>query len=278
MTRILLHLVNALMYAGAAAYFWRTRWQPATEPAAPDGLHAAAKWEHLVILAPLALHAWLLYRSMFEQAGIFLGIGGALSAIAWLTVLIYWLASLTYQLEGLQSLVLPVAAACVLLPALFPPAHPLAHTELPAFKFHFLISLLAYSLFTIASLHVALMALVERRLHGGTFTRAVRSLPPLLTMESLLFRIIGAGFVLLTLALLSGVLFSEEVFGRPITFSHKTLFAWLSWIIFAALLAGRQIYGWRGRIAVRWTLAGFLTLVLAYLGSKFVLEVLLGRS
>jgi ABC-type uncharacterized transport system permease subunit len=97
-------------------------------------------------------------------------------------------------------------------------------------------------------------------------------------METLLFRIIGAGFVLLTLALASGVLFSEEIFGKPMTFSHKTLFAWLSWIIFAALLAGRSTYGWRGRVAVRWTLAGFLTLVLAYVGSKFVLEVVLGRG
>jgi ABC-type uncharacterized transport system permease subunit len=96
-------------------------------------------------------------------------------------------------------------------------------------------------------------------------------------METLLFRIIGAGFVFLTLVLISGIFFSEEVFGKPMSFSHKTVFSWLSWIIFAALLAGRSIYGWRGRIAVRWTLAGFLTLVLAYLGSKFVLEVLLGR-
>ena len=97
-------------------------------------------------------------------------------------------------------------------------------------------------------------------------------------MESVLFRVIWAGFVLLTLTLLSGVVFSEELFGRPAQLTHKTVFGVLSWIIFAALLAGRHIYGWRGRVAVRWTLAGFLTLVLAYLGSKFVVEVLLGRA
>jgi ABC-type uncharacterized transport system permease subunit len=136
---------------------------------------------------------------------------------------------------------------------------------------------LAYSLFTIASLHVLLMALVERRLHGGSVPPVLRSLPPLLTMEQLLFRIIGAGFLLLTLSLGSGMLFSDEMFGKPLQFTHKTIFAILSWIIFGALLVGRRLRGWRGRIALRWTLTGFLMLVLAYIGSKFVLEVILHR-
>ena len=96
-------------------------------------------------------------------------------------------------------------------------------------------------------------------------------------MEKLLFRIIWIGFILLTLTLLSGVVFSREVFGQPLTFSHKTLFGFISWGVFAALLFGRQLYGWRGRIAVRWTLTGFATLLLAYIGSKFVLEIILNR-
>jgi ABC-type uncharacterized transport system permease subunit len=96
-------------------------------------------------------------------------------------------------------------------------------------------------------------------------------------MEALLFRIIWAGFILLTLTLGSGVIFSEELFGKAAAFSHKTVFGVTSWFIFAALLMGRHVYGWRGRIAVRWTLAGFLTLVLAYIGTRFVVEVILGR-
>jgi len=103
-------------------------------------------------------------------------------------------------------------------------------------------------------------------------------LPPLLTMEALLFRIIWAGFILLTATLASGVVYSEELFGRAARFNHKTVFGVLSWVIFAALLGGRHAYGWRGRVAVRWTLTGFLMLVLAYIGSKFVLEVILGRG
>ena len=102
-------------------------------------------------------------------------------------------------------------------------------------------------------------------------------MPPLLTLEKLLFRIIGAGFILLSLTIFSGIVFSEELFGKAAQFNHKTIFGFLSWLIFAALLAGRKRYGWRGRTAVRWTLMGFSTLVLAYIGSKFVLEVLLHR-
>jgi ABC-type uncharacterized transport system permease subunit len=193
-------------------------------------------------------------------------------------VLIYWLGGLFYRLEGLQALIMPAAAIAVLLPVLFPAARPLPNTELLAFKLHLLISMLAYSLFTIASLHVLLMAMLERRLHRGALPAGLSTLPPLLTMESLLFRIIWAGFAMLSLTLVSGVVFSEEVFGRTAQLSHKTVFGIISWLVFAALLFGRHFHGWRGRVAVRWTLSGFLMLVLAYLGSKFVVEILLGRG
>jgi ABC-type uncharacterized transport system permease subunit len=96
-------------------------------------------------------------------------------------------------------------------------------------------------------------------------------------MEALLFRLIHIAFFLLTITLLSGVLFSEQLFGKALTFNHKTIFAVVSWLIFAALLVGRHRYGWRGRVALRWTLAGFGVLLLAYIGSRFVLEIILGR-
>src|SRR5690606_21527752 len=101
--------------------------------------------------------------------------------------------------------------------------------------------------------------------------------PPLLTMETLLFRVIGVGFILLTLTLISGILFSEQIFGQPLKFTHKNFFAIISWLVFGGLLLGRFQYGWRGKTAIRWTLSGFVLLLLAYAGSKFVLEVLLSR-
>lgn len=276
MLEILPHLVNVLLYGGLAWHFWRTQWTHA--PQVQQATPVRGMLDHHLVLLPLALHTALLSQSAFSAHGLHLGVGVAVSAIVWLTVLIYWVGSFWYRLDGLQALVMPVAAVAVILPVVFPATGSLSNTGSAAFRFHLLIAMLAYSLFTIASLHVLLMALIERRLHHGTLPPLLQRLPPLLTMEALLFRIIWAGFVLLTLTLASGVVFSEELFGKAARFNHKTLFGVLSWLIFGALLTGRLIYGWRGRIAVRWTLAGFLTLVLAYLGSKFVLEVILGRA
>ncbi len=276
MPEILPYLLNALLYGALAIYSWRTRSGTAANAPAPAA--SVNVIEHYGVLVPLGLHAVLIARAMFAPDGLHLGVGNAVSAILWLTVLVYWVGNIFYRLDGLQSLVLPVAAVAVLLPAMLPSVRPLPNTELVEFKIHLLIAMLAYSLFTIASLHVLLMALLERRLHGGNVPRALHGLPPLLAMETLLFRIIWAGFILLTATLVTGVLYSEELFGKAARFNHKTVFGVLSWIIFAALLGGRHIYGWRGRVAVRWTLAGFLMLVLAYVGSKFVLEVILGRA
>ena len=270
MSDILLHLLVSLGYMGLAIFLWRAA-------LAPADARPRASWAHVALILPLALHAVLLARAAFAGGGLYLGVGDAVSVIIWLTVLIYWTGSFFYRLEGLQVVVVPTAAALSLLPLAFPPAHPLTNTHLAAFKAHLVISLLAYSLFTVASLHVLMMAIMERRLHRGNLPQFMQSLPPLLTMERLLFQIIFAGFVLLTLTLGSGILFSEELFGKPMQFTHKTVFGILSWLIFGALLAGRALYGWRGRVAMRWTLAGFLSLFLAYIGSKFVLEVLLQR-
>jgi ABC-type uncharacterized transport system permease subunit len=270
MPGILPHLVCAALYAGLAALLYREltdtagkgRWLPLL---------------HWAVLLPLLLHTWLLYRTVLPPDGIYLGVGSSLSTIVWMTVLIYWIGSFFYRLQGLQVFILAYAAILVLAPLVFPSVRPLTHTGLAAFRVHLLLSLAAFSLLTIASLQALMMAALERRLHGGTLPAYLQSLPPLLTLERLLFRILGAGFLLLTLTLASGMLFSEEIFHRPLQFNHKVVFGILAWVIFAALLAGRQIYGWRGRVALRWTLAGFMALVLAYIGSKFVLEVLLHR-
>lgn len=275
MPNILAYLITSLLYGLLGWYFWRTRWNATGKltGAAPT----ASAWEPYAILAPLAVHGYTLYQSIFAGPALMLGFGAAVSAIVWLTVFIYWLSSFFYRLDGLQTLVAPVAALAALLPLLFPSLRPLANTEFPAFKAHLLIAMLAYSLFTIAALHAALMAVLERRLHHANLSAMFANLPPLLTLETLLFRVIWSGFILLTLTLATGIAFSEELFGKVATFNHKTLFAFISWGIFAALLGGRQVYGWRGRVAIRWTLSGFVVLVLAYIGSKFVLEVILHR-
>lgn len=263
--------LTALLYAGLSTYFWRALWLGGSARALLPVLEKSA------ILLALALHGVLLYHSIFQPDGLKLGVGNAISAIAWLTVAVYWLASMRNNLEGLQGFVLPFAAISLVAPLFLPATQTLLHSELPIFKIHLHIAILAYSLFTIAAMHALLMALVERHLHSRTLSPLLQRLPPLLTMEHLLFRILWGGFILLTLTLFSGMLFSEELFGKALQLSHKTVFALISWCIYATLLGGRLRYGWRGRTAIRWTLSGFVALLLAYIGSKFVLEIILGR-
>ena len=173
---------------------------------------------------------------------------------------------------------------------------------------HLAVALSAYGLLTIAALHALFMAALDRWLHrSGTqsateagelrtaqdametrenssvdrrerVARAVLGpLPPLMAMERILFRLIGIGFALLTLTVLTGIVFSEALFGQPMKLDHKTVFTLCAWLIFALLLVGRAVRGWRGRVALSWTLTGFAMLFLAYAGSRFVLEVILHR-
>ena len=265
-----LYPLVSLLYALVAWHFWRTRWHTVT---------TISSWESFALLPPLLLHVWLLVATTVIPAGIQLGVGNAMSMIAGLTVLIYWLSSFHSRMEALHAPLAGIAAVAVFAPLIFPSSNLLANTELLAFRLHLLIALLAYSLFTIAALHASLMAILEKRLHhiAQSNSGVAANLPPLLTLESLLFRLIAVGFALLTLTLITGVFFSEEIFHKPAEFNHKAVFALLSWIIYAVLLSGRRLWGWRGKIAVRWTWVGFTMLLLAYLGSNFVLEVILHR-
>lgn len=229
------------------------------------------------VLLPLALHGYLLYDTLWLAGALNLGLVNAISLILWLTLLVYWLANFFYPLASLKALVLPLAAMASILPLLFPSTRLTAQATSWAFDAHVLAAMLAYSLFTIAALHAGLMSLAESSLHKARTHVLLQNLPPLLTMETLLFRIIGTGFVLLTLTLISGAVFSEQIFGRAWQFNHKVLFGLISWAVFGVLLVGHHFQGWRGRTAVSWTMSGFGFLILAYIGSKFVLEVILHR-
>ena len=143
---------------------------------------------------------------------------------------------------------------------------------------HVAVALVSYALFVVAAVQALILMGLEKRLHRRLPDPGRDSLPPLLTLERFLFRLVTTGFVLLTLTLVSGMLFSEQLFGRAMVFNHKTVWSVLGWLTFGGLLWGRWRYGWRGRVALRWILAGTLFVFLAYLGSKFVLEVLLGGS
>jgi ABC-type uncharacterized transport system permease subunit len=268
MQKLIPYLAVVFIYLAVATDFWRCSRTPASTQYLK--LHTA------MITLGLVIHAWLLYQAIFAN-GFNLGFFNVLSAISWLTVLIYWVADLKHQLTNLQAFVLPPAAIFALLPAFNEANHFLPAAESPLFLAHIAIALLAYSLFTFATLHALLMTIAERSLHNKPTLIKLPSFPPLMVMETLLFRIIGLGFVLLTITLISGMFFSELIFAKPMQFNHKSVFSIASWLIYGGLLFGRYQYGWRGLKAIRWTLAGFVLLLLAYVGSKFILQVLLGR-
>ena len=250
-------------------------------PATPAGPAVGSPVRLELLLFPVALvvHGMLIYRRVLAPDGLDLGVANAVSILAWLTVLIYWLAGLAYAgLIPVLGLMAPLAFVAVLLQMLVPSSHVVTYGGNPLFALHFVIAMLAYSLFFIATVHALVMLAEEHWLHRGVLPPFLKSVPPLLEMEALLFRILLAAFVLLTFTLVSGVFFSEELFGRPFkTTSHKMVFAFISWLIFGALLVGHHVQGWRGRKAVHWTLAGFTALLLAYVGSKVVLELILKR-
>lgn len=269
MPNLLLFLIDAAMYFALAALFW------------PGGKICCrpALWQRFLVLAPLFLHLHLLQISSMPEVGsISLGFGVSFSAMAVLTVLFYALASWYYPIGGLQGFVLAFGGVAVLMHAFLPAASPMAHSAEPLFALHLLVAFAAYGFFMIATLHAILIWLAEKHLHRPVPPKLVADLPPLLTLETLLFRMIEAGFLLLTLTLITGVLFAEAIFGKALPWNHMTVFGFLSWLIYFALLLGRRMLGWRGRKAIHWAVAGFVALMLSYFGVTFVHEIILGRA
>jgi len=242
-------------------------------------------WISVGTMGGWLLHGAALWIDVIGFQSLRVGFAVMLSCTLWISVAAYWLENRNFTLDGLRALVLPSAAVAVVLPVIFPGVMLPLEGKTALFPWHIAIATLAYSTLTIAAFHAILMAVQESKLHTrltaqktSWFARAVDRLPALLTMEKLLFRLIGFGFLLLTLTVVSGVVFSEELFGKAFKWDHKNVFTMLSWVLFGVLLAGRKWRGWRGRTALSFTLTGFTTLLLAYVGSRFVLEVVLHRS
>ncbi len=267
---ILIELLPSALYAALAFWFMR--------PAADGRRTGATALRTSALAVTLLIHATVLAQQIFPDGRMRFGAGDALAVMTWLALVFFWVESLSSRLDGLHMLALPAAALCAAVPVIWPGRHDIGNADTLLFRAHFVMAMTAYSLFTLAALHAMLMSAVERNLHRGRLIRLLDNMPPLLVMEGLLFRLITLAFVLLTATLVTGIAFSEQVFGKPLSFNHKTVFALLAWLVFGTLLAGRHFRGWRGRLALRWTLGGFFTLLLAYIGTQFVLEVVLGRG
>jgi ABC-type uncharacterized transport system permease subunit len=171
---------------------------------------------------------------------------------------------------------LPLSIIILAMEWLFPAQGLLLDNTSTGTSGHILSSVTAFGVLSIAGVYALFVAIIDHFLRRHHLNPLVRTLPPLETLERLLFRLITTGFVLLTLSLLSGLAFVDDMFAQHL--AHKTVLSILAWLVFGFLLWGRWRYGWRGRHAVRLTLAGILLLLLAYFGSKLVLETILGRS
>lgn len=221
------------------------------------------------------LHGFAIYLSLHESVGINLSFFNALSLEGWLISLMVILAAWRQPVENLAIALMPLAMLSLILMALFPGNNPIPIEPGSPLQIHILLSIAAYGVLTIAAVQAIALAMQDKALRSHQPGGLIRTLPPLRLMESLLFQLIGVGFTLLSLALLTGILFIEDMFAQHLV--HKTILGGISWLVFGTLLWGRFRHGWRGRKAIRWTIAGFILLLLAYFGSKFVVELILNR-
>lgn len=226
-------------------------------------------------LLAISGHGALLWHTIFRDSAINLGFFPASLLISW--VVVVFLVALNH-FKPMQTLFLaayPLAGLTVVFLLTFhsPPHYYSEHNW--GMLAHIVLSVTAYSLFTLAATQAFLLHFQNRQLKHNYNSLLVRNLPALQTMESLLFELLWAGVIVLTLAIVTGAFFVNDLFAQDLV--HKTVFSMISWLVFSGLLAGHYTRGWRGLTASRWTLAGCVLLMLGYYGSKFVLEIVFGR-
>lgn len=258
--------------AAVAAYFVAT--YQATQSTAPTPRGAAMRPSlALAMLIALVLHATTLYGTLVTPSGINLGVFNAASLVACLMVSTLFGLSLRQPLHNVAIVLMPLAACGVMLDLSFPSARIVPDDAAAGLVWHIALAMVAYSLVAIAAIQAVFIALAEYKLRHHH--RLQRFLPPLQTMESLLFQIVTIAFVLLSFSLVAGGAVMHGI--REQHLVHKVFFSLLAWLAFALLLWGRWRFGWRGTRAVRYVLVGTVLLALGYFGSKIVLELILRR-
>ncbi|HKL77289.1 MAG TPA: cytochrome c biogenesis protein CcsA [Gammaproteobacteria bacterium] len=260
-----LQLLAALLYGAGAVREWiavRGHGQRTLTPALWIGAGG------------LAAHTIAMATQVLAGDYINLDLAYTLSLFLWLAILQFLVACLFLEVHLLGIILFPLAAVVLLTEAFAPTGDSLViDVSAPAMLGHLILSLLAYGTLTLAAVQAILLWVQDASLRHKRFGALSRILPPLQPLERLLFHLIRIGFALLTLVILSGAVFSEQIFGQPFTFNHKVVLSLIAWLVFGLLLMGHSRFGWRGRAAVRWTLGGYALLLLAYFGVRFILEL-----
>ena len=223
-----------------------------------------------------ACHSITIWTNSVQSGGFNFNFFNTASLVSLLVVLLLLTTSLNKPVEKLGIALFPIAALMLGLEISIPSKPYILQNYNWQMTTHILTSIIAFSLLNIAAFQAILLAIQDRQLKRRHPQRLIQSLPPLQTMESLLFQMIAAGLAFLSVSLISGVIFIEDLFAQHL--AHKTVLSILAWLIFSGLLAGRIRYGWRGQTAINWTLIGFVALLLAYFGSKLVLEIILEKK
>lgn len=218
-------------------------------------------------------HAIALYGILFTAQGVDIGFFSALTFTAGLMAALLVIASFTLPIGCLGLVVYPFALITLILRAYSEQHNLITDALQPGLQTHILFSLLAYSLLSIAVAQAILLYIQDKYLHNKHPSGFLRSLPSLETMETLLFRIIGLGTIALSISLISGFIYLDDMFAQHLV--HKTILSIIAWVVFVILLWGHYKFGWRGKIAIKWSISGFILLMLAYFGSKFVIELIL---
>lgn len=239
------------------------------------GTSHLSRWLMLTpALIGIALQAVLLSHLIYRSDGLInLGFFTAFSLISWLVSIQILISSLYRPLETLGIAMFPLSGIASVASILAPPSEPLTSVTSQLIQGHIMISIIAYSLIMLSALQALALAYQNHAIrshHPGGF---IRFFPPLNDMETLLFQMLGFGFIFLSTALVSGFFFVEDLFAQQLV--HKTVLSIIGWVILAILLFGRYRFGWRGKIAIRWTLTAFVFIMLAYFGSKLVIEFIL---
>lgn len=266
---ITIGIIAIILYIGAWSAL-AVRWHANVKQATPPGFTKHYLWMWLVAAS---FHAAYLYAPLLHQHQLSLDFFSAASHVMWLSGQILLITAITHRIESLNLFTIPFISLALLLQLIVPVAEETKLVLTNGIGVHIFSALLAYSMLMVAAIQGVLLAYQHNHLHNHRPNAFLRALPALQDMDHLLFRFISVGVSLLSIALITGFIFLENLFGQHI--AHKTILSIAAWLVFTALLLGRWRYGWRGISATRWTLSGFAILMLAFFGTKFIQEYLL---